>query len=142
MGKNAGSGMIRKMTEIWGKKKAICAVTQIAFNVLSLGEKGTLHSGENNSYAWRRWAVAQSTVGSFGVVMFSPAFDNDLGLTQRIEDFAVQQLIAHPPVKAFAISVFPGRSRLDVGCLGSNCCDPVSDSLSDELWAVTPSEWR
>ena len=26
-----------------------------------------------------RWAVTQSTVGSFGVVMFPPFFDDDLG---------------------------------------------------------------
>ena len=40
---------------------------------------------------WRWWAVTQSTVWSFGVVMGPPAFNDDLGLAQRIEGLAVQQ---------------------------------------------------
>ena len=35
------------------------------------------------------WAVAQSTVGSLGVVVFPPAFDDDLSFTQRVEDLSV-----------------------------------------------------
>ena len=34
-------------------------------------------------------AIAQSTVRSFGVVVFPPLFDDDLGLLQRVEDFTV-----------------------------------------------------
>lgn len=30
---------------------------------------------------WRRWAIAQRTMGSFGVVVFPPTFDDDLGFT-------------------------------------------------------------
>ena len=50
-----------------------------------------------------RWAIAQSTMGSFGVVVVPPSFDDDLGFTQRVKDLAVQQLVAHPAVEAFAI---------------------------------------
>lgn len=39
---------------------------------------------------WRRWPIAQSTMWSFGVVMVPPSFSDDLGLTSRAEDFAVQ----------------------------------------------------
>lgn len=37
----------------------------------------------------RWWAIAQSTMGSFGIVVVSPSFDNDLSFAQRVEDFAV-----------------------------------------------------
>ena len=57
---------------------------------------------------WRRWAVTQCTVWSFGVVMVPPSFNDDLGFTQGIEDFAVQQFIPHSPVEAFAVPVLPG----------------------------------
>ena len=73
---------------------------------------------------------------SLGVVMVPPSFNDDLGLTQRVEDFAVQQFIPHSPVETFAVSVLPGRSGFDIGGLGSNRLDPVPDSLSDELWAI------
>ena len=44
-------------------------------------------------------------MGSFGVVMFPPSFDDDLGFAKRVEDFAVQKLVAHSPVETFAVSV-------------------------------------
>ena len=54
-----------------------------------------------------RWAVAQCTVRSLGVVVFPPLLDQDLSLTQAVEDFTVEQFIPHPPIEAFAISVLP-----------------------------------
>ncbi len=68
--------------------------------------------------------------------MVPPSFNDDLGLTERVEDFAVQQFIPHSSVENFAVSVLPGRSGFDICGLGSNSVDPVSDSLSDELWAI------
>ena len=53
-----------------------------------------------------------------------------------MEDFSVQQLVAHSPVEAFAISVLPRRPRFDVCGLGSDSVDPISDGLGDELWAI------
>ena len=73
---------------------------------------------------------------SFGIVVVPPSFDYDLGLPERVEDFTVQQFIPHSPVEALAVSIFPRRARLDVGCLCSNRLDPISDGLGDELWAV------
>jgi hypothetical protein len=73
---------------------------------------------------------------SFGVVMVSPSFNDDLSFSQRVKDFAVQQFISHPLVEALAIPVLPRRPKLDVCCLRSNSFDPVSDSLSNELGAV------
>ena len=56
----------------------------------------------------RRWAIAQCTMGSLSVVVIPPSFDNNLGFPQRVEDFAIQQLFAHSPIEALAISVLPG----------------------------------
>ena len=83
-----------------------------------------------------RWAVAQSTVGSFGIVVFPPLFDQDLRLTQAVEDLAVEQFIAEPGVEALAVSVFPRGPRLDVSSLGADGLDPLLDSLSNKFRAV------
>jgi hypothetical protein len=42
---------------------------------------------------WSRRAVAQSAVGSDGVVVPPPLFDDDLCLFQGIEDLAIQQFV-------------------------------------------------
>ena len=68
--------------------------------------------------------------------MVPPAFDDDLGFSERVEDFTVQQFVAYSPVEAFAVSVFPGWSGLYVSRLGSNGFDPISNGLCDELRAV------
>jgi hypothetical protein len=47
-------------------------------------------------------------MGSFGVVVVPPLFDDDLSFAQRVEDFSVQELVAHPAIEAFAVAVFPG----------------------------------
>ncbi len=54
-----------------------------------------------------RWAVTQSAVWSFGVVVLSPFFDQDLCFAQAVEDFAVQELIPEPGIEAFTISIIP-----------------------------------
>ena len=59
---------------------------------------------------WSRWAVAQCTVGSFGIVVFSPFFDDDLGFAERVKDLAVEQFIAEPRVEAFAVSILPSTA--------------------------------
>jgi hypothetical protein len=37
----------------------------------------------------------------------APLLDQDLGLSQAVEDFTVEQLVSEPGVEAFKISVFP-----------------------------------
>ena len=83
-----------------------------------------------------RWAVAQSTVWSLHVVVFSPFFDDDLHLFQVVEDLAIKQLVPEAGIEAFAISVFPWRSRFDVGGLCSNRLDPIANSFSNKLRPV------
>jgi hypothetical protein len=82
------------------------------------------------------WAVAQSTVWSFCVVLFPPLFDQGLSFSQAVEDFAVQELIPEPGVKAFAVSVLPWTTWSDVRGLRANGLDPILDGLSNKLWAI------
>ena len=42
-----------------------------------------------------------------GVVMVAPAADQDLGFPERIEDLAVEELVAQLAVEAFALAIFP-----------------------------------
>ena len=54
-----------------------------------------------------RWAVAQSTVWSLRVVVFSPFLDDDLRLFQGVEDLAIKQLVPEAGIEAFAVPIFP-----------------------------------
>ena len=56
---------------------------------------------------WLWWAVAQGTVGAFGIVVFPPFFGQDLSLVQTVKDFTGQGLIPEPCMKAITISVLP-----------------------------------
>ena len=73
------------------------------------------------------------------IVVTSPALDDDLGLSQREEDFAIQQFIPQTGVEALDEAVLPGTSRCDVCGASTHCRDPVLDSFGDELWTVIRS---
>ena len=62
-----------------------------------------------------------------------PTFDDDLGLAQRVEDFAIEQFIAQARVEALDVTVFPGAPWLDIGALCTNRCNPLLHSLGHEL---------
>ena len=83
-----------------------------------------------------RWAVAQSTVWSFRVVVFPPFLDKDLGSAQGVEDLAIQEFIAEPCIEFFAIPVLSRGPWLDVSRLCTDSFDPILDRLSGELRAV------
>jgi len=55
----------------------------------------------------RRRTVAQGAVRSDCVEVVPPAFDQDLGFSQRVEDLAVEQLISEAGIEALTIAVFP-----------------------------------
>ena len=42
-----------------------------------------------------------------GVVVTAPAFDDDLGFTQRVEDLAVEQFVTQARIKTFDKAVLP-----------------------------------
>lgn len=48
------------------------------------------------------------------VVVHPPAFDDNLGFFQRVGQLPVEQLIAHRPVKRFAVAILPRCPRLDI----------------------------
>ena len=74
------------------------------------------------------------------VAVTPPAFDDDLSLAQRVEDFAIEQFIAQACVEALDVSVLPGAAWRNVGGLGTNGCDPFLHSLGNELRAIIGSD--
>ena len=83
-------------------------------------------------------------MGSDGVVVVTPLFDEDLGLLETAEDLPVEQFVPQLAVEALAAAGLPDAARLDVKRLGTNTCQPASsDNLvghlrrdigSDVLW--------
>jgi hypothetical protein len=70
----------------------------------------------------------------------SPTLDDDLGLTQSVENLAVEQLIAKAGIEALDVAVLPGATPLDVGGLGTDSRDPVLHRLGDELGSVVGAD--
>jgi hypothetical protein len=46
-------------------------------------------------------------VWAFGVVVIAPAFDDDLGLLQAVEDLAIEALVPEFSVEGLAIAILP-----------------------------------
>jgi len=65
-----------------------------------------------------------------------PAFDDDLGFAQRVEDLAVEQLVAQAGVEALDEPILPRAAGRDVGGFCPHGADPLLHRLGDELWAV------
>jgi hypothetical protein len=70
------------------------------------------------------------------VVVVPPALDDDSGLSERVEDFAVEQLVAKARVEALDVAVLPGTAPLDVSGLGADSCDPFLHGLGHELRSI------
>ncbi len=51
-------------------------------------------------------------MGSYGVVLHPPPFNQHLGLQQRVEDLAIEQLITQLAVERLDVAVLPGAARL------------------------------
>jgi hypothetical protein len=49
----------------------------------------------------------------------SIALDDDLGLAQSVENFAVEQLITKAGIEALDVAILPGTAALDVGVFNS-----------------------
>ena len=71
--------------------------------------------------------------------MLAPGLDDDLGLGEAVEDFAVEQLVAELGVEALAVAVLPRAARFDVGGLRADGGDPVPHCRGDKLGAVVGS---
>ena len=55
-----------------------------------------------------------------GVVVVAPLLDDNLCFLETVEDFAIEQLVTQLAVKAFAVAILSGATRLDVKRLGTN----------------------
>ena len=71
-----------------------------------------------------------------GVVVTAPALDDDLRLPERVEDLAIEQLVAKTGIEALDEAVLPRTAGRDVGGPCANSCNPVLNGLGDELGSV------
>src|SRR2546421_2951890 len=83
-----------------------------------------------------RSPVADRCMWPHRVVVTTPAFDDDLRLSQRVEDLAIKQLVAQPGIKTLDEPVLPRAARCDVGGLCSDGTDPLLHRLGNELRAI------
>ena len=65
-----------------------------------------------------------------------PSLDQDPGLRERVEDLAVEQLIAQGSVEAFTIAILPWRSGRDIQRLHADLGEPLLHRRRDKLRAV------
>ena len=70
------------------------------------------------------------------VVVSAPAFDDDLRLLQRVEDFAIKQFVAQACIEAFDVTILPRAARCDEGGFRANGSNPFLHSFSDELGTI------
>ena len=70
------------------------------------------------------------------VVVPPPAFDDDLCLLQRVENFAIEQFVAQACIEAFDIAVLSRAAWCDVGRFRANGSDPFLHGLCHELGTV------
>ena len=89
-----------------------------------------------HEHFWCRRLVSERRVGPDRVVVASPAFDDDLGLAQSVEDLSIEQLIAKACIEALDVAVLPGAAALDICGFGTNSRDPFLHGLGDELRSI------
>src|SRR5690606_30788954 len=71
-----------------------------------------------------------------GVVVLTPALNDDPGLGEAVEQLAIQKLVAEPGVEALAIAVLPRASGLYERRLRADRCDPLPHRPGDELRTI------
>ena len=87
-----------------------------------------------------RSPVADRGMRPDGVVVTTPALDDDLRFAQRVEDLAIEQLVAQPGIEALDEAVLPRAARCDVGGLCADGGDPLLHRLGDELRAIVGAD--
>src|SRR5204863_2169020 len=70
----------------------------------------------------------------------SPALDDDLGFTQRVEDLTVEQFVAQARIEAFDEAVLPRAAGGDVSGLRPDGADPLLHRCGDELRAIVGTD--
>jgi hypothetical protein len=66
-------------------------------------------------------------MGPHGVEVAPPAFERDTRLLERVEDLAVEQLVAQPGIEALDEAVLPRTARpsCSVASSAAMACQPV-----------------
>lgn len=72
--------------------------------------------------------------------MAPPAFDNDPGFAQSVEDLAIKQFVPKAGIEALHIAVLPRATRLDVRRLGARSGDPFLKHPGHELGTIIGSD--
>jgi hypothetical protein len=73
------------------------------------------------------------------VVVPPPAFDDDLGFAHRVEDIAVEQLVAQARIETLDNPLSPTASRGDVGGLCADGTDSLLHHLGDQTYVKQSS---
>ena len=68
--------------------------------------------------------------------MPTPTFDDDPRFLQTVEEFSIEQLVAHAGIEALDISVLPWTAWRDVRRLRADGMDPRLHGLGGELRAI------
>src|SRR5208283_1746307 len=85
---------------------------------------------------WCRWPVAQRRVGALRVVFHAPPLRQNLCLLQRVENLAVQELIAQLSVETLAVPVLPRTPRFDVQRPRAHFPQPLPQLLGNKLRSI------
>jgi hypothetical protein len=80
--------------------------------------------------------MAQAAVGADGVVVPSLGLYQHFGLSEAIEDLAVEQFVAKRPVEALVIAILPRRAGRDVERLHADLGEPSLHGSGDKLGAI------
>jgi hypothetical protein len=75
-------------------------------------------------------------MGPHGIVVAPPAFDDNLGLGERVEDLAIEQLIAQTRIEGLDEAILPWAARRNVGGSRPDSGNPFLHGLGDELRAI------
>ena len=71
--------------------------------------------------------VADARVGTYGVVMLPPRFDDDVGFAARSEPLEAEALISKAAVERFVRAVLPRLTGIDDGRLDARVEQPLQD---------------
>ena len=83
--------------------------------------------------------VRETGMGTYGVVVLAPGFDDDGSFASAAEPLQVQALIAQLSVEGFVSAILPGASRINVRRANVRLLEPVEDGMTDELEPVVGS---
>ena len=75
-------------------------------------------------------------MGSLGVVVSPPLFDDDLSLFEGIEDLPIEQFVPEAGIEGLAVAVLPGRAEFNVSGIGPHRLDPSPDRLGHKLGSI------